>query len=91
MHYRHRIPEEVMRRAGALQEFAMDASIASIRVKGGKIFSPVVIVYPDFIAAIEGFDHLPFTVEDVEAVFQSEEDLKKRSNSSWIWLAAEKS
>lgn len=91
MHYRHRVPEEVMRRSGILQEFAKDAAIASIRVKGGAVFSPAVIVYPDFIAAIEGFDHLPFTEEEVEAVFQSEEDLKKRSSSSWTWLTTEKS
>ena len=91
MHYRRRVPEEVMRRSGALQEFAKDAAIASIRVKGGVVFSPAVIVYPDYIAAVEGFDHLPFKEEDIEAVFQSEEDTKKRSSSNWSWLTIEKS
>jgi hypothetical protein len=72
-----------MRRAGRLAEFAKDASIASIRTKDGKVFAPAVIVFPDFIAAIEGFDYLPFREEEIEAVFQTSDDLKRRSSSSW--------
>jgi hypothetical protein len=86
MRYRHRVPEEVMQRAGTLEEFAKDASIASIRVRGGRVYSPAVIVYPDFIAAIEGFDHLPFREEEVEEVFQTPQDLLTRSESSWAWF-----
>lgn len=90
MQYRYRVPEDVMRRAGVLEECSKDAAIASIRIRGGRVFSPAVIVYPDFIAAIEGFDCLPFKEEEVEAVFQTAENLKMRSRSSWSWFTTEK-
>ena len=85
MRYRYQVPEAVMRVAGTLDEFANNAAIASIRIKGGAVFSPAVIVYPNYLAAIEGYDDLPFKPEDIEAVFQTPDDLKKRSKSTWSW------
>ncbi len=75
-----------MRASGRLEEFANNAAIASVRVKGCKVFSPVVVVFPNNIAAIEGYDDLPFSVEDIEAVFQTAANLKQRSQSTWSWF-----
>lgn len=58
----------------------------SVELNNGEILSGVLIVYPNHIGAIEGKDDLVFSPKDVVKVFQTEEDLKKRSNSSWSWL-----
>lgn len=86
MTYRYRVPKEVMQEAGSLAEFAKDAAIASIRLKSGSVFSPALIVHPDFIAAVAGFDALPFKEEEIEAVFQTSDDLQKRSRSGWTFF-----
>lgn len=76
----------VIDKYGPFHEFAQDASMVSVELKNGEILSGVLIVYPNYIGAIEGKDDLVFSPKDVVKVFQTEEDLKKRSKSSWSWL-----
>jgi len=52
----------------------------------GRVFSSALIVYPDTLAALEGFDELPFNPADVTAVFQTTADLQKRSTSDWTYF-----
>lgn len=80
------IPMSVIDKYGPFHEFAQDASMVSVELKNGEILSGVLIVYPNYIGAIEGKDDLVFSPKDVVKVFQTEEDLKKRSKSSWSWL-----
>jgi len=67
-------------------EFAQDASMVSVELRNGEIISGVLIVYLNYIGAIEGKDDLAFSPKDVVKVFQTEVDLKKRSKSRWSWL-----
>lgn len=80
------IPMSVIDKYGPFHEFAQDASMVSVELKNGEIISGVLIVYPNYIGAIEGMNDLVFSPKDVVKVFQTEEDLKKRSKSSWSWL-----
>lgn len=80
------IPISVIDKCDQFHEFAQDASMVTVELKCGKIITGVVIVYPNYIGAIEGEDDLIFSPKDVVKVFQTPEDLKKRSKSSWSWL-----
>ena len=76
----------VIEKFGPFHEFAQDASMVSIELKNGNIISGVLIVYPNYVGAIEGENDLIFSPKEVTRVFQTEEDLKKRTKSNWSWL-----
>ena len=80
------IPKSVIDKYGPFHEFAKDASMVTVELKNGKVITGVVVVYPNYIAAIEGENDLIFSPKDVIKVYQTQEDLKKKSKSSWSWL-----
>lgn len=80
------IPMSVIDKYGPFHEFTQDASMVTVELKDGTIVTGVLIVYPNYIGSIEGEDDLVFPPKDVVRVFQTPEDLKKRSKSSWSWL-----
>jgi hypothetical protein len=80
------IPMFVIEKYGPFHEFAQDASMVSVELTDKRIVTGVLVVYPNYIGAIEGKDDLFFSPKDVVRVFQTPEDLKKRSKSNWAWL-----
>jgi len=89
MRYRYQLPSTVKVRGGRLEEFKQDGAIASVRLADGRQFSGVLIVSPRFVAAVRGHDRLPFSLEEVEEVFQTPEDLRMRSGSDWTFFQEE--
>jgi hypothetical protein len=81
--YKYKFPAEIIERDGAFEEFAKDASIVSVELKDGRVFSRILLVYPDFIGAIHGVKKLPFDPLDVKRIFQTPENLKDRSSQEW--------
>lgn len=80
------IPVDVIKACGPLREFRPNVAIATIELRNGAIITGVLIVYPNYVGAIEGEDDLTFSPSDVIKVSQNNEDLKKRTKSSWVWL-----
>ena len=80
------IPMSVIEKSWPLHEFAQDASMVTVELKNGTIITGVLIVYPNYVGAIEGETDLTFSPSKVIRVFQTDEDLKKRSKSNWSWL-----
>ena len=80
------IPMSVIEKSWPLHEYAQDASMVTVELKNGTKIKGVVIVYPNYIGAIEGENNLTFSPNEVIKVFQTDEDLKKKSKSSWSWL-----
>jgi hypothetical protein len=80
------IPMSVIDRYGPFHEFAQVASIVTVELADKRIITGVLVVYPNYIGAIEGKDSLFFSPKDVVRVFQTSEDLKKQSKSNWSWL-----
>jgi hypothetical protein len=81
------LPEDVVQRDGPFREFKQDAAFVSVELKDGRLFHHVLILYPGQIIAMKGQDTLPFEPNQVKRVFQTEDDLKMRSDSRWtFWL-----
>jgi hypothetical protein len=80
------IPMSVVERDGPFDEFHKDASFVTVELKNGRTMDGVLVVYPNYIVAVEGFDDLPFQPVDVVKAYQTSEDLKRISKSSWtMW------
>ncbi|WP_136063086.1 hypothetical protein [Pontiella sulfatireligans] len=79
------IPQIVFDRDGPFEEFKQDASIISVELENGKKFSSILVLYPNYIIAMESFDKLPFDTKKIIRAFQTKADLKKRSKSTWTF------
>ena len=60
------IPMSVIEKFGPFHEFAQDASMVSIELKNGTIISGVLIVYPNYVGAIEGENELIFPLINIK-------------------------
>jgi len=80
------LPESVYKRDGPFDEFKQDASIISVETVDGKVFSGILILYPNYIVAMRGQDIIPFDPAMIDRAFQTDADKKTRSSSDWtLW------
>jgi hypothetical protein len=80
------IPVPIMERDGPFKEFKQDAAFVSVELTDGRKFENLLILYPNRIAAMKGASVLPFDPRQINRVFQTAEDLKLRSSSTWaLW------
>ena len=87
MKYKYNIPDDVYKKFGPFDEFKQDASFVTVELSDGRKFSGVLVLYPNFIIAMEGFDEIPFDPSSIVRVCQTGDDLKKRSSSDWtFWI-----
>ena len=84
--YQYRMPSHLIERDGPFVEFKQDGAIVSVDLANGVTHDEVLLVYPDYIAAVPKGEDLPFLPEDVVRVFQSPENLVARANSSWSYF-----
>ena len=75
----------IIERDGPFSEFKQDASIVSVKLKSGKIYHQILLLYPDCVIGMNGYEQLPFRIEDISEVFQDEVDLSSRSEISWLF------
>ena len=80
------IPQNIYERDGPFKEFKQDAAIVSVELDDGRVFPGVVVLFPNYIIAMEGYSDLPFDPAKVIRVLQTAQDLKSRSKSDWVWF-----
>lgn len=81
----YQIPDEVFDRDSPFEEFKQDASIVSVILEDDREFSGVLVLYPNYIISVKGYDSMPFDPKNIIKVFQSTVDLQTRSESSWVY------
>ena len=79
------IPAEVVQRDGPFDEFKQDAAFVSVELTDGRRFDHLLVLYPNYIIAMKGESVLPFDPKQIRRAFQTDEDLKLRSSSSWVF------
>ena len=79
------IPTEVVQRDGPFDEFKQDAAFVSVELNDGRRFDHLLVLYPNYIIAMKGKSVLPFDPKQNIRVYQTDEDLKLRSSSSWVF------
>lgn len=81
----NKIDSAIIYRDGPFCEFKQDVSIVSMETVSGETHKNILLLYPNEIIGMEGFDKLPFDPRDVIKIYQDEVDLKKRANKSWLF------
>jgi hypothetical protein len=83
MKYKYSLPENWRERVDQMEEFANGATQVTIRLTDGKEVSGVLISDSVYIIATRGFKDLPFSVDDIEEIFQTEIDKNPRDRGGW--------
>lgn len=83
MRYKLPLPESLKHAVIAFDEFANGAAQANVRLKDGRVFENVLVSNGTAIIAIRGYNAPPFNSEDIEQVFQTEEDKNPKERSGW--------
>jgi hypothetical protein len=85
LHYE--IPMAIVKRDGPFEEFKQDGAFVSVELVDGRHFAGILVIYPNQIAAMEAHDVLPFDPSEIVRAYQTVDDLRRRSSSSWkFWI-----
>ena len=77
----------VVERDGPFEEFKKDGAMVSVELADGRHFAGILVIYPNQIGAMEGHDVLPFEPAEIVRVYQTADDLRRRSSASWrFWI-----
>jgi hypothetical protein len=80
------IPLHVTERDGPFSEFKQDTSFVTVELSDGKNVPGVLLLFPNYVIAVEGETDLPFSPKNVVRITQTKEDLNKRSSSEWSYF-----
>jgi len=83
MNYRYKLPQVLIDKASSFCEFANGGAQATIELKNGKVFKEALISNSMAIIAMRGFSMLPFEVEEISDIYQTEEDKNPKERGGW--------
>ncbi len=86
MRYRYRLPERLKDAALQLREFANGAAQCHVRLRGGAVEQGVLVSNATAIIAMRHHQKLPFSVEEIEELFQTDEDCNPPERSNWCFF-----
>ncbi len=83
MRYRYQMPAPLKEQALHLEEFANSGAQCHARLRNGTVQPGLLISNATAIIAMRGQDELPFAVEDIAELYQTEEDRSPEQRGSW--------
>lgn len=81
--FKHQLARALSDEVAKMEEFANGAAQVTVRTKDGAIHREVLITNSTCIAAMRGFTELPFKVEDIAQVYQTEADKNPSKRDGW--------
>lgn len=85
MQFKYTLPKPLIEKVLSFEEFANGGMQVSIRTKNGDIFKKILISNCMHIVAMRGYSELPFRVEDILEIFQTEDDKNPKERGGWIY------
>ena len=83
MQYKHKLIPALIEKALPLAEFANGGSQVTIKLNDGRIFKEVLISNATAIIAMRGYNELPFGLNEISEIFQTEEDRNPKEKGNW--------
>jgi hypothetical protein len=83
MKFRYELSPEFVARAEALTEFANGAMKVSVLLKDGRQIPDVLLSDARYIVAVRGYLDLPFRLEEIAEIYQSDDDRNPKQRSGW--------
>jgi hypothetical protein len=88
MQFCYKLPAHLTDQALALEEFANGGAQCHARLKDGSIHSGLLVSNATAIIAMRGHHDLPFSVDSVTSLFQTDEDRSPVVRGNWEYFDA---
>ena len=85
MIFKYRLHDAWVRKVSNMEEFANGGTQVTVKLKDGKLILGVLISSCTYIIAARGHKDLPFKLDDIDDIFQSEEDKNPRERGGWFY------
>ncbi|MEO0454737.1 MAG: hypothetical protein AAFY98_11470 [Verrucomicrobiota bacterium] len=85
MEFKYHLPEELIEVAKHFKEFANGGAQATFKLKNGRKFGQGLISNSTWIIAMRGHQDLPFELEEIDSIYQTEEDKNPKERGEWYY------
>ena len=83
MNFRYRLPDRLSAQASLLSEFANGGTQCHARLRSGQVYGGLLLSVGTYIIAMRGHRDLPFTVDDIDMLFQADDDESPTQRGGW--------
>lgn len=85
MKFRYTLAEHWVKQIVGFGEFANGATQVTVRTKDGKVFGGILVSNCMWVIAARGHEDLPFALDDIGEIFQTDDDLNPRRGGWKFW------
>lgn len=84
MTFRYVLPQKWIDKVNReIEEFANGGAQVTIKIKNGAVFEKVLISNSMWLVAARGYKDLPFAIDDIVEIYQTEEDKNPSQRGNW--------
>lgn len=85
MEYKYKLGDHWVSAIAKMEEFANGATQVSVTLRNGKVFNGLLISACQYIVAARGYTDLPFDLEEIEFISQTEDDKNPKERGNWVY------
>jgi hypothetical protein len=83
MKFRYQLPEKWISIVSRMEEFANGGAQVSVRLRDKRRFGGILVSNSAYVVAMRGHKDLPFNLEEIEEIYQTDEDRNPKNRSGW--------
>jgi len=83
MEYKYKLSPILIEQALTLIEFGNGGAQVSIKLNNGSVFKEALLSNSTAIIAMRGYNDLPFNINEIVEIFQTEEDQNPIEKGNW--------
>lgn len=83
MEYKYTLSSELIETVSNFYEFANGGTQVTVLLKNGETYSKILIFNSSAIIAIRGYKDLPFEIDDIKFIYQTNEDKNPKERNNW--------
>lgn len=84
MTFRYVLPQNWIDKVShEIEEFAYGGAQVTIKIKSGAVFEKVLISNSMWLVAARGYKDLPFAIDDIVEIYQTDEDRNPFQRANW--------
>jgi hypothetical protein len=83
MKFRYQLPDNWISVVAGMEEFANGGTQVSVRLRDSREFHEILVSNSTYVVAARGHRDLPFTLDDIEEIFQTDDDKNPKVRGGW--------
>ncbi len=83
MKFKYALAQNWVNKVSQMEEFANGAAQVTVKTKSGVIFEKVLISNSKYPVAARGYKDLPFAIDDIVEIYQTNEDKNPFQRGNW--------